>query len=130
MKTIIIADDSKTARMVTRRCLEIAGGEEIEFLEAADGQAALELVRHHNTDLVVTDLNMPVMDGTALIRIIKSSPRLHEIPVMVVSSMSSQTRIEELLTLGAFVVLAKPISPAAVMEALDKLDRHIPTGEK
>jgi two-component system, chemotaxis family, chemotaxis protein CheY len=128
MKTIIIADDSRTARMVTRRCLVIAGCEGTEFLEAADGQAALELVRKYDADLLVTDLNMPIMDGTALLRAVKSSPRHNDLPVMVVSSMSSQARIEELIKLGAFVVLPKPISPAAIMEALEKLENQTLTG--
>lgn len=130
MKTIIIADDSQTARMVTRRCLEIAGCHEATFLEAADGQTALELARGHDADLLITDLNMPRLDGASLLRAIKSSPRLNGLPVLVISSMSSETRIEELIKLGAFAVLAKPISPAAVVEALGKLENSTIMDEK
>jgi two-component system chemotaxis response regulator CheY len=130
IKTIIIADDSRTARMVTRRCLEIAGLGDAEILEAADGQEALDLVKNHAADLLVTDLNMPHMEGSALLRAIKSSPRLNAVPVMVISSMSSQAREHELIKLGAFAVLPKPVSPAAFMEALELLSENSIAGEK
>ena len=129
-KIIIIADDSRTARMVTRRCLEIAGWGDADFFEAGDGETALDLVRNHKADLLVTDLNMPRMEGAALLRAIKSSPRLNHLPVLVISSMSSQAREDELLQLGAFAVLAKPVSPAAVLEALKKLDQDLLKDEK
>lgn len=124
MKTIIIADDSRTARMVTRRCLEIAGLDQVDILEAEDGAAALDLVRSHEADLLITDLNMPRMDGMALLRAIKSSPRLNHLPVLVISSMSSQSRELELIKLGAFALLAKPVSPAAIKEALTALEEQ------
>ena len=130
IKTIIIADDSRTARMVTRRCLEIAGFGEAGFLEAPDGEVALEMARNNDADLLVTDLNMPRMDGASLVRAIKSSPRLNHLPVMVISSMSSQAREDELIKLGAFAVLSKPVNPANVMEALEKLSESLTMGEK
>ncbi len=122
IQTILITDDSKTARMVARRCLEIAGYQDAEFLEAADGEKALELAEAHQVDLLVTDLNMPNLDGMALLKLIKANPRLTDLPVMVISSLGNQAKVEELLQLGAFAVLGKPVSPAAVMEALQNLE--------
>lgn len=134
---IIVADDSATARMVTKRCLEIAGFQDAEFLNARDGREALQLLKERfgsgdsgrNTcdvakkevELLVTDLNMPNMDGASLLRHIKASPRLSDIPVLVISSLGNSAKKEELLKLGAFAVLSKPVSPASIMQALQNL---------
>ncbi len=118
--TIIIADDSATARMIIKRCLEIAGFEEAKFLDARDGTEALELARNNKIDLLVTDLNMPKMDGKSLLKHVKSSPKLAELPVLVITSASNQAKEDELKGLGAFAILSKPVSPANVAEVLEK----------
>lgn len=115
---IIVADDSATARMFTKRCLEIAGYEDAEFLEASNGKEALQLVKERAADLLVTDLNMPEMDGVSLLKRIKSSPKLVDLPVIVISSLSNPAKEAELLELGAFAVLSKPITPANIKNAL------------
>ncbi len=122
IQTIIIADDSSAARMVTRRCLEIAGYGEARLLDARDGCEALQLLHEHQPDLLITDLNMPQMDGAALLKKVKASPRFHELPVLVISSMSNPVREEELCSLGAFAVLCKPVSPASLSKVLQSLE--------
>jgi len=67
MKRVVIADDSQTARMFIRRCLEIVGLAETEFVEADNGREALARIKEAPTDLLVTDLNMPLMDGEMLL---------------------------------------------------------------
>ena len=119
--TIIIADDSSTARMIIKRCLEIAGFGESQMLEARDGTEALELAKKNSVDLLVTDLNMPKMDGRSLLKHVKSSPRLSDLPVLVITSANNQAKEEELKNMGAFAILGKPVSPAKVAEALEKL---------
>lgn len=120
-QTIIVADDSVTARMIIKRCLEIAGLSEATFLDARDGTEALKLAKNNQVDLLVTDLNMPKMDGLSLLKHIKASPRLSELPVLVISSVSNPAKVEELLGLGASAILGKPVSPAEVAEALENL---------
>jgi two-component system chemotaxis response regulator CheY len=120
-QSIIITDDSSTARMITRRCLEIAGFKEASVLEAKDGQEALELMKSNQVDLMIVDLNMPNMDGRSLLKRIKSSPRLNHIPVLVISSLISDANNAELKELGAFETLSKPISPASLAKALKRL---------
>ena len=122
-QTIIIADDSLTARMIIRRCLEIAGLSESIFLDARDGTEALELAKNNKVDLLVTDLNMPKMDGRSLLKHIKASPRLSELPVLVISSVSNPAKAEELLGLGASAILGKPVSPAEIAEVLENLSK-------
>lgn len=121
MKRIVIADDSETARMFIRRCLEIIGLRDAQFIEAANGREALQQVKEADTDLLVSDLNMPVMDGATLLKWVKSSPRLTELPVLIVTSAGNPAKEKELLQLGAFAVLNKPIAPAPLLQVLAPL---------
>lgn len=121
MNRIVIADDSGTARMFIRRCLEIIGLGEAALVEAEHGREALSLLKEGDADLLLTDLNMPVMDGATLLKWVKSSPRLHDLPVLVITSAGNPAKEEELLSLGAFGVLNKPVSPAVLMDALKPL---------
>ena len=86
---------------------------------ADGGEQGLALVAEAPPDLVVTDLNMPVLDGRELIRRVAASPKLSGMPVMVVTSSGNQARKDELLSMGAVVVLRKPINPMAIGEGLE-----------
>lgn len=121
MERILIADDSETARMFVRKCLEIAGCRDAAFVEAADGNEALERMREAPPDLLVTDLNMPEMDGTALLEKVRASPKLCAVPVIVVTSASNPAKDRKLLAMGAKTVLSKPISPASMAQALQEV---------
>ncbi|MFU8819564.1 MAG: response regulator [Desulfurivibrio sp.] len=118
---IAIVDDSSTARMFIRRCLEIAGFREAEIIEAANGRDALEQIRQNPVDLLLTDLTMPVMDGLTLLKWIKGNPKLVELPVLVVTSAGNPARERELLDLGALGVVNKPVSPAGLNQVLQSL---------
>ncbi len=116
---ILIADDSGTARMFIKQCLEISIEEDVEFLEAANGQEALLQLKNVGADLLVTDLNMPVLDGRELLRRVSASPKLTGLPVMVITSSGNEARKKELLEMGALAVLRKPVNPMIVSEALE-----------
>ncbi|MDD4731426.1 MAG: response regulator [Desulfovibrio sp.] len=121
MERVIIADDSATARMVIRRCLEIAGLAGAEFLEAANGLEALELLEWGPPDLLVTDLTMPVMGGLDLLKRLKEDEEFNNVPVLVISSAKNEANEQEMKELGAFAVLPKPVNPAMLAEALSPL---------
>lgn len=118
---ILIADDSGTARMFIKQCLEISIEEDVEFLEAANGQEALQLLKNAGADILVTDLNMPVLDGRELIRRVSASPKLNGMPIMVITSSGNEARKKELLEMGAGVVLRKPVNPMKIAEGLEAL---------
>lgn len=118
---ILIADDSGTARMFIKQCLEISISDDVEFLEAANGQEALKMLKVGEVDLLVTDLNMPVLDGRELIRRVRASPRLNGLPTMVVTSSGNEARRQEFLDLGANVVLRKPVNPMKIAEGLESV---------
>ncbi len=123
MKRIIIADDSATARMFIKRCLQIIGLGDAEFVEAEDGKQALEIAKAQPADLLLTDLNMPVMDGQTLVKWVKASPKLCQMPVVVITSAGNPAKEAQLLELGAHRVINKPVSPPVMMDALaDFLD--------
>lgn len=120
---IAIVDDSGTARMFIRRCLEIAGFQAAEIIEAENGKDALEKIRTAPVDLLLTDLTMPVMDGTTLLKWIKANPKMSALPVLVISSAGNPAKEIELKALGAMGVLDKPVSPAKLNTLLhDFLD--------
>jgi two-component system chemotaxis response regulator CheY len=121
VKRIVIADDSETARMFIRRCLEIVGLQDTEFVEAENGKVALARLKEMEVDLLITDLNMPVMDGEVLLKWVKANPRLTVIPVLIITSAANEARVRELKQLGAYEVLNKPISPAKLVQALAPL---------
>ncbi|MDY0398870.1 MAG: response regulator [Desulfuromonas thiophila] len=121
MKRIVIADDSGTARMMIRRCLEIIGLQDATFEEAENGREALALVKKTATDLLVSDLNMPIMDGEALLQWVKASPKLVDLPVLIITSAGNPAKSEQLREMGAFAVINKPINPAILSEVLAPL---------
>jgi len=121
VKRIVIADDSSTARMFIRRCLEIIGLRDETFVEAANGREALAQLKEAPTDLLVTDLNMPQMDGEALLKWIRANPKLSTLPVVVITSAGNPAKEARLLELGALRVINKPVTPTVLMDTLSFL---------
>jgi two-component system, chemotaxis family, chemotaxis protein CheY len=121
MQTVLIADDSMTSRLILRRCLEMIGFQGMKFLEAKDGKEAYESAERDFPSLILADLNMPQWDGEQLIAKLKSNAKLAATPVVVVTSASTPVRKERLMSLGAYGVIAKPVSPATVREGLGGL---------
>ncbi len=121
IETIMIVDDSGMARLIMKQCLEIAGFRDKKFVEAINGKDALDKLNKEKIDLVLTDLNMPVMEGNALLDNIKISPELKNIPVIIITSNSNCAREAELKEKGAFAVINKPISPALIHKTCSAL---------
>ena len=121
MSRILVVDDSGIARKFVIRCLDMSGLEDAEFLEAGDGAEALEVLGNESADLVVSDLNMPNMDGEELLVKLKENPVLKEIPVLLITSAANQALKDRLLGQGAFEVLGKPVSPADLFPVLQRL---------
>jgi two-component system, chemotaxis family, chemotaxis protein CheY len=118
--TIVVADDSALARMFIIRCLEMAGVYESTFIEAKDGIEALEKVKTNSPDLLITDLNMPNMDGEDLLATLQADASI-SVKVIVISSAGDTNRKERLTTMGASAVLPKPVSPAILADCLRSL---------
>lgn len=121
MKNVLIADDSDTARMFVRRCFEIAGLAEANVHEARDGVEAFALLESKKMDLLITDLNMPGLDGRGLIKRVRLDARFNAVPVIVVSSAANSELRAELELLGAQAIIKKPLSPEHAAKCLELL---------
>ena len=121
-RNILIVDDSTTARMFIKRCLEMGGFDEAEFYEASNGVEALQHLNLKKIDLILTDLNMPKMDGNVFLEVMRNSPQFHEIKIIVISSSVNKENEDRLLHLGASAVINKPISPMVLMETIEPLE--------
>lgn len=121
MKRVIIADDSSLARMFTARCLTVAGYVDFTIEEAQDGQEVYALMTEEKPDLLITDLNMPEMDGMELLNLVNKSEELRDTPIIVITSAGTSEQREELTQLGAKAILSKPITPTDISDAVGNL---------
>lgn len=119
---ILLVDDSSTSRMIIKRCFEMAGYFDSEFIEAADGLAGLSALNEQKVDLIVSDLKMPRMDGNTFIRKLKRREKTASVPVIVISSIGNNYEREKLLSIGVMAVMEKPVSPEKIIEAIGEND--------
>ena len=118
MKRILIAEDSPTMRSLLISTIE--GLEEIEIIEAASGFEALRLLPREKVDLIITDINMPDINGLELISYVKNNPIYHDIPLFIISTESGEKDMEKGLALGANEYLTKPFNPSRLQEMIKK----------
>jgi two-component system chemotaxis response regulator CheY len=118
---VLLVDDSRSARGFMRRVLENLGIQ--HFTEAENGRQAVEIIQQHLFDLVVTDYNMPEMDGRELTEYIRTQSWQSTVPILMVSSESNQSRLSAVAQAGVSGVCDKPFEPAVVRELLGKMLR-------
>ncbi len=116
--SILIVDDSLPMRAVIKKTIRAAGYGGSQFLEAANGREALELMKHSWVDMVLTDHNMPVMNGLDFIRTVKADDLLKTIPIVVISTEGSEDRIKAFMDCGAAGYLAKPFAAEAIRDVI------------
>lgn len=118
---VLIIDDSPAMRKFIRRVLTLSGVEIGECLDAGDGQEALNVLQANWVDIVLTDINMPNMNGEQFMERMAGDPLLSSIPVLVVSTDRSDARMKRMLGLGAKDYLTKPFLPEDLGGVLGKL---------
>lgn len=116
---VLVVDDSPMARKFIRRVLENLGVE--HFFEAENGVIAANIIADSAVDLVVTDYNMPEMDGRALIEHIRNASWQKSVPVLMVTSETDQGRLAGVRNLGVVGMCDKPFEPATVKSLLGQL---------
>lgn len=123
MQRILIVEDSPTMRALLSSALEDLGTP-VKITEAESGFDALRLLPRESYDLIVTDINMPDINGLELVSFVKSNPSYRSIPLIIVSTEGSERDREKGLGLGADAYLVKPFDPKALWQvAQDLLDR-------
>ena len=117
-KKIMTVDDSPSIRMLLRVALTNLG---FEVLEAEDGQVALERIKEILPDLVITDINMPRLDGFGLIEAIRQDDRKKLMPILVLSTEFSPEKKQRARTAGATGWLVKPFQPDSLAAAISRV---------
>ena len=120
-KKILIVDDSNTMRKIVTRSLRQAGLDFDEILEAGDGLEALAVLRKEKVDLVLSDINMPNMDGLAFLREKSADAALNGIPVVMITTEAGNDIIGEATALGALGSIKKPFTPDQIQETIGQL---------
>lgn len=118
---ILIVDDSETVRAVIAKTLDIAGVDIGELFLAENGREALDLIGENWIDLILSDINMPVMSGIEMIEQMMEDEMMSTIPVIMVSTEGSKTRIEELKAKGVRAYIRKPFTPEGVLAMVNDI---------
>ncbi|HTP69343.1 MAG TPA: response regulator [Dongiaceae bacterium] len=118
---VLIVDDSSVMRKIVERSLRQAGLELEEVKEASNGAEALTEVQKENFDLILSDINMPAMDGLEFLRSLASIPNAKSVPVVMITTEGSEARVVEALSVGARGYIRKPFTAEQVKERVTPL---------
>ena len=116
---ILVVDDFPTMRRIIKNLLKDLGYENVD--EAEDGVMGLEKLRNNNFDLVVSDWNMPNMDGLVMLKTIRADAELSKLPVLMVTAEAKKENIIAAAQAGANGYVVKPFTAAVLEEKLNKI---------
>jgi two-component system chemotaxis response regulator CheY len=112
----LIVDDSSVMRKIVERSLRQAGLNLAEVLEAGNGAEALAAVQNSKVDLILCDINMPVMDGLEFVKQLSAIEQAKNIPVVMITTEGSEGHVVQALSAGAKGYIRKPFTPDQVKE--------------
>ena len=118
---ILIVDDSQTMRKVIQKSVVLSGFELGDCWEAGNGREALDLLRSHWVDLILADINMPVMNGLEMLRELSKDEIYRSIPVVLITTESSEKWRDETQALGIKGYIQKPFHPETVRSVLTRI---------
>lgn len=117
-KRILTIDDSKTMRDMLMLTLAGSG---FDVLQAVDGQDGLDVLQKETVDVIITDINMPKMDGYGVIQNLRGNPDYDSTPILVLTTESDREKKERARELGATGFIVKPFNPATLVEVIRKV---------
>lgn len=117
-KTVLTVDDSASIRQMVSFTLKSAG---YDVIEASDGVDGLDKAKSRNVNLILTDQNMPRMDGIALIKSLRATPQHKSTPILMLTTESSDAMKSEGRAAGATGWLVKPFDPQKLIEVVRKV---------
>ncbi len=112
--TILVVDDSAMMRKIVLRALALAGLEFQTILEAGDGSQAIDLLKTNTVELIMCDINMPVMNGLDMLRALREQNLAAGVPVVMVTTESSAEHVRQAVAVGASGYIRKPFTPDQV----------------
>jgi two-component system chemotaxis response regulator CheY len=116
VKTILIVEDSATTRALIRAIIDELG--DFETVEASSGFEALKMLPLQEYHLIITDINMPDINGLELISFVRTNPRYNHLPIVIVSTERSEEDKKRGLALGATAYVAKPFKSGELQEII------------
>lgn len=116
MKKILITEDSPATRSLLVSTIESLDG--YQTVEATSGFEALRLLPREHVDLIITDINMPDINGLELISYVRNNPNYRSIPLFIISTESGEKDLERGIALGANEYLVKPFNPVTLLELI------------
>ncbi len=116
---VLIVDDSPAMRAFVKRVVEMSGFEAGAYFEAGNGEEALAVLSGNWVDVILTDINMPKMNGEQFLRRVEADETLRGIPVIVISTDATEQRRAQMLGLGARGYVTKPFSPEELRQELE-----------
>jgi len=117
LRTLIV-DDSSVMRKIVARALQQGGVSIGQILEAGNGAEALDILRQQRVDLVLSDINMPVMDGLEFVRQLQSVENAKGTPVVMITTEGSESHVMQAISCGARGYIRKPFTP-------DQMKQHV-----
>jgi two-component system, chemotaxis family, chemotaxis protein CheY len=117
-KRILTVDDSRTMRDMLRLALEEAG---FEVVQAEDGVHGLEVLQTENPDVIITDINMPRMNGFGFIEGVRAEPRTRATPILVLTTESDPSKKDKARQAGATGWIVKPFNPTKLVDAIRRV---------
>lgn len=118
---VLIVDDSAVMRKIVERALRQAGLDLGEVLEAGNGAEALVEVQKGSLDIILSDINMPVMDGLEFLKNLANIESAKGVPVVMITTEGSEARVAEALSSGAKAYLRKPFAPEQIKQRVTPL---------
>ena len=116
---VLIVDDSRTARLFISKAIEVSGLTVGKLMQAQNGKEALEVLQKEWVDIVFADINMPEMTGVEMVQKMCEDGLMKTVPVVIVSTERSATRIAELKAAGVREYLNKPCTPENIKKVVD-----------
>jgi two-component system chemotaxis response regulator CheY len=126
---VLIVDDSLSMRAVIKKTIKVSGFKVGEYFEAADGEEALKILADAWVDLVLTDINMPNMNGLELIAEMHNDQILSSIPVVMVTTEGSEKSVQKSMEMGAKGYIKKPFQPEDIKRILNSIMGEAEDGE-
>ena len=115
---VLIVDDSSVMRKIVDRSLRQAGLQITEVHEASNGAEALVRLQEHRVDLILSDINMPTMDGLELVRQLQTVESVKGVPIVMITTEAGESNVVQALSTGARGYIRKPFSPDQIKERL------------
>ena len=115
---VLVVDDSNSMRAVIKKVVTISGFKMDNCLEAGNGREAMELLADNWVDVIISDINMPEVNGLELLELLAKNDTLKEIPVIMITTEGSDQRMKEAFSRGAKGFIKKPFLPEEIKKVL------------